>query len=215
MRKPRHLRGLQSLHSLTMVQCRAWANGLSLSPKMDFLKPEKTYSQLKQANTIYRLWRNLLNPLTSVHEEPPGNTHMQQRIEGREKKIPHKSLEWASLSAGPWLNFLSVHCSLNGNHIQLTTAPLELWKHSLPQPVSSGITRVIRAKGMWEIFWGQMLMKGWQSLVYSSWSTLCTKNKKLPFQMVDLTLFRGMILRGKKIGLKKGHKIYASNGLQQ
>lgn len=122
------------------------------------------------------------------------------------KKILHKSLEWASLSAGPWLNFLSVHCSLNGNHIQLTTSPLELWKHSLPQPVSSGITRVIRAKGMWGIFWGQMLMKGWQSLFYSSWSSLCTKNKKLPFQMVDLTLFRGTILRGKKKGLKKATK---------
>lgn len=133
---------------------------------------------------------------------------------GRKNTILHKSLEWSRLSVGAWLNFLSVHFSLNRNHIQLTTLPLELWKHSLAQPASSGIIRVIRAKGMWGIFWGQMLMKGWQSLFYSSWSTLCAKNKKLPFQMVDLTLFRGMILREKK-RRKKGHKIYASNGLEQ
>lgn len=118
--------------------------------------------------------------------------------------MPHKSLEWSSSSVGAWLNFLSLHCSLNGNHIQLTTSPLELWKHSLSQPASSGIIRLIMAKGMWGTFWGQMLMKGWQSLFYSSWSTFCSKNEKLPFQMVDLTLFRGTILRGKK--KKRGGK---------
>lgn len=51
-------------------------------------------------------------------------------------------------------------------------------------------------------------------MFYSSWSTLCSKSKKLPFQMVDLTLFSSMIIRRKKKG-KKGHKIYASNALEQ
>lgn len=64
----------------------------SLSPKMDFLKPEKTYSQLKQANTVFRLWRNPLNQLISVHDQSLQETGTWSReLKGGGKNPGQKS----------------------------------------------------------------------------------------------------------------------------
>lgn len=108
------------------------------------------------------------------------------------------------------MSWVSDHFSSHRNNTSLSTPPLELVK--APDCFHRN------TKG----YWGQgeatdlsrtNVNEKVAKFVLQLLETRCSKNKKFPFQIVDLTLFSSMIARKEK--KKKGDKIYASNALEQ